>query len=181
MPDKDNNLFLYEALELRSEFKARIETLKSLLPENNLWDNNVYNRSKDENKEPVDTLDLDDIEKEIESLEKKGRKLNNAIQARNFNTTIKINNEEMSIAEALELRKATNEKIKELADKLKKSAYKKVIYKEDRNIEKEPNANFHDVFAELEKKRLLFRELNRKIRKVGYEITVDFIDEFGVE
>jgi hypothetical protein len=33
MPDEKNNLFLYEAIELRAEYDARIKTLKDLLPE----------------------------------------------------------------------------------------------------------------------------------------------------
>ena len=181
MTDENNKLYLYEALELRSEYKSRIETLKQFLPENNLYNKNVYSRDDSNNKEPVDTLDIEDIEKSIDSFQKKRRKLNNAIQACNFNNEIKINNEKMSIAEALELRKSVNKKIGELSDKLKKSAYKKVIYKEDRNIEKKPNNDFHEVYKELEDNRLLFRELNRKIRKAGYKLKVDFEDEFGVE
>lgn|GEM_PF-1528342 len=33
MPDTKNKLFLYEALELRAEYDARVKTLKDCLPE----------------------------------------------------------------------------------------------------------------------------------------------------
>ena len=33
MPDDKKDLYLYEALELRAEFNARIKSLKSLMPE----------------------------------------------------------------------------------------------------------------------------------------------------
>ena len=33
MADNKNNIYLYEAIELRAEYEARITTLKSLMPE----------------------------------------------------------------------------------------------------------------------------------------------------
>lgn len=176
MPDKDGNLYLYEALELRSEYRSRIETLKNILPENFKWGTGMYGNNKSDY-EPVDEFGVKKFEDKIKTLEKKQRLLNNAIQACNFNNYIKVNGEEMSIAEALNLRKATNEKIGELASKLIKSAYKRIEHKEDRDIEKKPSNSFTEVYEELSDKRKLFRELNRKIRKVGYELTVDFKDE----
>lgn len=176
MPDEDNNLYLYEALELRSEYKSRIETLKNILPENYKW-NNTYGMEKRSNDEPVDEFDVEKVEEEIKGLEKKSRMINNSIQATNFNNTINVNGENMSLAEALNLRKSVNEKIQELANKLTKSAYKSVEYKEDRNIEKKPNNSFNKVRKELEENRILFRNLNRAIREAGYKLTIDYKDE----
>ena len=92
MPDKKNNLFLYEALELRGEYKSRISTLKKLLPEN------VNQRSpfggSDLNK-PVKNFEPKKVREKIKKLEYKQRKLNNAIQLANFENKIKVNNEKM--------------------------------------------------------------------------------------
>ena len=44
MPDQNNKIYLYEALELRAEYNSRLNTYKDLLPEaqntsSGLWDN----------------------------------------------------------------------------------------------------------------------------------------------
>ena len=83
----------------------------------------------------------------------------------------------MRIAESLDLRKAVNRELAELQDMLKTSAYRRIIYKEERNIEENPALSFADISVDIEKKRLLFRELNRALRQVSFLTTVNFKDE----
>jgi hypothetical protein len=178
MPDDKKDLYLYEALELRAEFNARIKSLKSLMPEqqskSGVWSMRSDNR---ERLEPVDDFDSVICRKDIKKLEYKARKLNTAIQTTNFTNSVTVSGESMSIAESLDLRKAVNHELAELQDMLKISAYRRIIYKEERNIEENPALSFADISVEFEKKRLLFRELNRALRRVSFLTTVNFKDE----
>jgi hypothetical protein len=172
MPDKNNNLYLYEALELRGEYKARKETLNNILPENvrsGYLDNNEL--------ETVAELDIKKIREEIKKIENKEIKLNDAIQFANYANMFNVYETVMSIASALYLRKNTNDKIGELSNRLIESAYNKVIYKEGRNIIKKPSDDYIEVKNELEEKRLIFRELNRKLREISFITTINFKDE----
>ena len=178
MPDDKKDLYLYEALELRAEFKARINGLKSLMPEqqsnSGVWSMRSDNR---ERLEPVDDFDSVKCRKDIKKLEFKARKLNTAVQTTNFTNSITVSGESMSIAESLDLRKAVNRELAELQDMLKTSAFRRIIYKEERNIEENPALSFAGISGEIEKNRLLFRELNRALRRVSFLTTVKFKDE----
>lgn len=178
MPDEKNNLYLFEAIELRSEYDARIKTLSSLLPENR-ESGGYFSRKNSEYdvEKPVDDFDVEKTRNEIKTLRTKRRKLNNEIQKTNFNRTIKVGENTLTLAEALELRKQINEDIKELANQLKESAYAKVIYKEERDIVKKPKRNFTEVEKELEEKRILFRNINRGLHRANHEYRVNFKDE----
>ncbi|MFW6009000.1 MAG: hypothetical protein ACOCP8_07030 [archaeon] len=175
MPDKKNNLYLYEALELRGEYKSRLNALNSLLPENQGGSYGMLNNGG--NTKPVDKLDVKKIREEIKSLEFKQRKLNNAIQEANFNNKININNEDIKIVDALSYRNMVDKKIGELVNKLSDSAYYKIIHKENRTIEEDPILSYEDISKELEENRLIFRNLNRCLRKASFEILIDFKDE----
>lgn len=180
MPDEKNNLFLYEALELRAEFNSRLETLKELLPEaQNQSASGYLSRSSSENSKlrPIEQLDIESLREEIKKLKNKNRKLNNAIQQSNFETYIQFKGRDINLIEALETRKNINEEIKNLSIQLKKSAYEKIIYKEDRNIVEKPEISYTRIKKELEEKRLEFRKLNRKLRKISFETTIKFKDE----
>ena len=98
------DMYLYEALELRAEYQGRLASLKALVRE------------------------------KIRTLEYKSRKLNNAIQQINFTNEIEIDGEKMSIAETLEMRKSVNQEIADMQKILEESAYKTIIYKEERPI-----------------------------------------------
>ena len=177
MPNKKNDLYLYEALELRGEYESRLNTLRNLLPEHkNNGRGGLYGGGSDRF-EPVEDFDIKKIRENIKTIEYKQRKLNNAIQLANFENTIQVDGEEISLADALNLRKNTNEKIKLLSNQLSDCAYKKIIYKENRNIEETSDLEYEEIKKELEEKRKLFRELNRKLRKDSFEITIDFKDE----
>jgi predicted ATP-dependent endonuclease of OLD family len=175
MPNKKNKLYIYEALELRGEYKSRIKTLKKLLPEG--ANNNMRFGASSSRYEPVESLDVKKVREDIKTLEYKLRKLNNALQLANFQNKIEADGEKISIADALSLRKSTNENIKNKTNQLQNAAYKKVIYKENRNIEETSDLNYKEIKKQLEKERLLFRELNRKLRDVSFKIVIDFKDE----
>ena len=178
MSDKKNNIYLYEAIELRAEYEARITTLKSLLPEARENRDRFSFRRDDETKyRPVANFSVDEMREELRKLENKKRKLNNAIQYANFENHITVSGQEMNLAEALELRKSVNVQIGELNTQLVSSAYERVIYKEGRDIVESPDIEFPKIQKALEEKRLLFRELNRKLRDASCKIVIDFKDE----
>ena len=178
MPDESNNIYLYEALELRSEYESRLNTLKELLPESQNGDSSLWRGNHNDRKYvPIEELDMEELREKIKNLELKKRKLNNAIQKTNFETYINFQGKEINLTEALDLRKVVNEDIANLSKKLKKSAYKKIIYKEDRDIVEKPELYYKKVKNELEKKRIEFRNLNRKLRKISLKTVVDYKDE----
>ena len=113
----------------------------------------------------------------LRTLEFKKRKLNSAIQQANFNHTIEFRSDTISLHEALETRKALNLQIEELNTQIIESAYTKVIYKEDRETIEEPKISYHQAIDYLDKARQDFRELNHKLRKASFEITVSYQDE----
>jgi hypothetical protein len=57
------------------------------------------------------------------------------------------------------------------------AAYQRVIYKEDRDIVEDNELSYAECAEALEKARLAFRELNRKIRVASFSVEVDFQDE----
>jgi ribosomal protein S20 len=177
MPDDKNNIYLYEAFELRAEYNSSIETLKNLLPEAQNQDHSFYKSINNEKYQPIDEFNVKGLREEIKILEIKKRKLNNEIQKTNFNTNIEFNDQEINLAEALELRKSINEEIKDLSNQLTKAAYRKIIYKEDRDIVEEPDLSFVGIENSLKEKRLEFRELNRKLRKKSFETLINYQDE----
>jgi len=177
MPTKVRKLRLFEALELRSEYDARLKTLSECLPEKHenrgrmlFHDDEVVNR-------PARGFDIVKVREEIGALEQKRRDLNAAIQETNFHNTIELDANSISLAAALDLRKALNTKIGELHSMVTSSAWERVIYKEGRDIVRESHLDFAMCVAELDRVRHAFRELNRKLRTASFELEVDFRDE----
>jgi hypothetical protein len=170
-------LKLYEALELRAEFDARIKTLKDCLPEakeNRGW---LRTMRDAEQRRPSPDFDLDTAREAVRRLELKRRKLNGAIQQANFHHQIDHGGETITLSEALETRKSLNEAIGELHSLVVEAAWQRVIYKEDRDIVEENEASYTDSVERLDQARLDFRELNRKLRAATFEVIVDFRDE----
>jgi len=177
MPDIKNKLYLYEAIELRREYELRNKILNDLLSKQ-FGNIKEYRRHYDVQKfVKIPELDISEIRKKIRKIEFKKRKLHVAIQKINNTSKLTINKETMTLNEAVHLRKATHDRIKILRNLLNDAAYKKIIYKEGRNIEKIPYESFKETEEQLESNLLLFRELNRRIRKISFEKTVDFKDE----
>jgi hypothetical protein len=171
-------LYLYEALELRSEHDARIKTLKDCLPETKQnRDRFSFARDDEARRRPSPDFDLGEARKDLRKLEFKRRKLNAAIQETNFKHRIDFSGESMNLNEALEMRKGLNERLGELHTQVVKFAYQRVIYKEGRDIVEENEVTYADSVKNLEDVRMSFRDLNRKLRQASFEAVVDFQDE----
>ncbi len=178
MPTETKNLLLYEAIELRAEYDARIKTLKGLLPEARETRGRFSLRNDEDTRlRPVDAFSVDHTREQLDVLELKRRKLNNAMQRANFDNSVSIDGRDINLVEALELRKAVNQQLSELATQLGKAAYERVIYKEDRDIVEAPEVDYDRTRQTLEDKRRVFRLLNRALRAAAYQISVGFRDE----
>jgi hypothetical protein len=74
MPDKKGNVFLYEAIELRAEYDARIKALKSLLPEAKENRSRLsFGRDDEVKRRPVDGFSIDEVRDEMQKIEFKKR------------------------------------------------------------------------------------------------------------
>ncbi len=178
MPDANNRLYLYEALELRAEYDARIKTLKECLPEARQNRNRLsFVRDEGSMYRPSPEFNMAEVRDQLRGLEVKRRKLNSAIQQTNFQNQVQFRGDTLTINEALEIRKGLNERIGELHTQVVNSAYQRVIYKEGRDIVEPNELSYAGCVRSLEEARLAFRELNRKLRAVSFEIVVDFRDE----
>jgi len=178
MPDAKNRLFLYEALELRAEYDARIKTLKECLPEAK-QNRNRFSVLRDEEglHRPSADFNVVEVREQLRQLEIKRRKLNSAIQQANFQYRLQFRGDTLTLSETLEMRKGLNEQLGELHTQVVKSAYQRVIYKEDRDIVEPNELSYTECVKNLEGARVAFRELNRKIRAAAFEVSVDFLDE----
>lgn len=178
MPDDKKRLYLYEALELRSEYDARIKTLKESLPETKSnRERGFFGRDDDGQRRLSSEFDAAGARAQLRALEFKRRKLNSAIQKANFENQISIDGAEANLNEALETRKALNERIGECHTQVVAAAYERVIYKEGRDIVQKSEVSYSDAIKSLDDARIRFRNLNRQLRKSSFEVTVDFKDE----
>jgi hypothetical protein len=177
MNDNKRPLYLYEALELRSEYDARIKTLRDCLPETK-QNRERFSFSRDEGiRRASADFDAVSARKELKKIEIKRRKLNSAIQKANFSHFIDFHGDSINLSEALEIRKSLNEQIGELHNQVVNSSYQKVIYKEGRDIVEENEISYMDAVKNLDEARFAFRELNRKLRLASFETLVEFQDE----
>jgi hypothetical protein len=175
---KTRKLFIYEALELRAEYDARIKTFKDTLPETRQnRDRSFFARVEDGRRRPSPEFDMAEVRQQLRKLEVKRRKLNSAIQQANFNNQVEYRGESINLNEALETRKYLNEQIGELHTQVVDSAYEKIIYKEGRDIVEENELSYSSSVNDLDDTRLAFRELNRKLRKASFDTLVEFEDE----
>jgi hypothetical protein len=133
MPDDNGKLYLYEALELRSTYDREIRLLGRLInPEEGRRGVFVTERDGAERR-PAAGFDLQDTEARLKRL-----KLNEAIQVANFQNEIVFDGEPVSLARALQLRKALLQDLEQLAERAQEAAYVQIIHKEERDIEKVP-------------------------------------------
>jgi hypothetical protein len=175
---ENKKLFLYEALELRAEYDGRIKTIKDCLPE--VRQNRTsfsFIREDNGKRRPSPDFDVVRERKQLRKLEVKRRKLNSAIQHANFNHRIEFEGESINLNEALEARKGLNVKIGEIHTQVVNSAYQRIIYKEGRDIIEENELSYTECVDDLEKARIDFRALNRKLRKASFETMVEYRDE----
>jgi hypothetical protein len=99
MKDKKKTLYLYEALELRSEYDARIKTLKDCLPESK-QNRDRFSFTRDDGiRRPSPDFDAASARNELRKIENKRRKLNSSIQQANFNHFINFNGDSINLSE----------------------------------------------------------------------------------
>ena len=173
-----NTLRLYEALELRAEYDARLKTLKDCLPEACRERRHLsFDREEQSRNRPSPDFDLAEVRQQLKSLEFRRRKLNTAIQEANFQHQVEFGGESLRLSEALELRKGLNTQLGELHTQLVEAAYQRVIYKEDRDIVEDNERSYTECSSALEEARISFRTLNRAIRAAAFVVAVNFEDE----
>ena len=89
MPDHMNNLFLYEALELRAEYDARIKELRALLPEaKESRERFAFRADDDVKRRPAAGFSAQTVREELNALPARKRGLNTAVQRANFDSRI---------------------------------------------------------------------------------------------
>jgi hypothetical protein len=146
MPDDKGNLYLFEAIELRNVYDRRIKLMEELTEGDDDRSDGLFRNREEDEKEPATGFDPKKIEGELKRLKVKRIKLNQEIQAANFKYRIDHNGESISIAEALEIRKNLLDDIKSISQRAVSSAYKRIIYKEKRDIVKSPKQPFEKVY-----------------------------------
>ena len=179
MPDKKGNLYLFEAIELRNEYDRHIRLLeyffKKDLVEEDVYSSHYENPNR--NQELADDFNLNEMKQLLKKLQTKRLKLNQAIQVANINYQIHFNGENISIAEALDIRKSVLSDLSADSNNAIGSAYKKIIYKEKRDIIKTPQQSFNDSYSQFKKNLKIIRDLIIQIHKYNHEEIVNFKEE----
>jgi hypothetical protein len=175
MPDEKGNLYLFEAIELRNEYDRHIKLIQSLLAIKNY-------HAQDESLIPSSESDSTGFSpKEFEikqrKLEAKRIKLNMAIQLTNFETTIDFDGEQISLTEALEVRKKLLSEISYKGDVVRESAFKQIIHKEERDIVKEPMHLFKEAYEDYQNTTNTLRRLLNIMHISNHKSTTNFRDE----
>jgi hypothetical protein len=171
------DLYLFEALELRTEYDRKIALLKSILGSSESSRDIFSIRSEADKKDFDDDFDLKKSEQELKGLETRRVKLNQAIQATNFTATLAFKDSTIPLAEALEVRKGLLNDIEALGSKVKKSVFKEIVHKEERDIVHRPRYRFGETYREYGEKLEDLRTLNSSIHRWNHSVTVTFKDE----
>lgn len=177
MPNEKGYLYLFEAIELRNEFDRHISLLKHILEEDQRKSTGFLRSSEDDLKEPTADFKPKEMEDELKKIQTKRVALNQAIQEANFSKRINHAGKEISIAEALEVRKSLLAEIDLMKDRVRDSAYKRIIHKEERDIVHEPKHSFPEVYDEFKSKIANLRELVNKIHLANHQSEVKFREE----
>lgn len=177
MPDKKGNLYLFEAIELRNEYDRHIKLLEELLEEDKSKRGRLLQSSNEEEKEPAADFEQEELEERLKKLQTKRVKLNQAIQMANFEYQISYNGEDISIAEALEIRKNLLSDQKAISQRVLSSAYNRIIHKEERDIVHEPRHSFKETYEEFQNNLKQLRHLITQIHVANHENSVEFKDE----
>jgi hypothetical protein len=176
MAEAKDKLFLYEAIELRNDYDHHIRLLEALLDGGDFDQENYYRDDKEE-KEPAADFNNDVIEKALKKLQTKRVKLNQAIQMANFTTPIQFEGEKISVAEALEIRKRLKTDLAAEQKRVVKSAFKRIIHKEERDIVHESKYTFTDSYQRYLESLRKLRQLALAIHKMNHESIVNFREE----
>lgn len=175
MADEKGNLYLYEAIELRNEYDRHIGLLQGLMGEPSK--RRGLFKDDDEDKEPATDFDPKETEDKLKKLQTKRVKLNQKIQETNFEVRIDCEGENISIAEALILRKNLLSDLNAVVARVEKSSYRRVIHKEERDIYQEPRYKFDESYKEYQKCLEQLRRLVNQIHAVNHTAIVKFKDE----
>jgi hypothetical protein len=176
MPTPNGDLYIFEAIELRNEYDRQIWLIEKLIEEEHAQRDRFYGREEEE-KEPVSEFSPREFEEKLKKIQTKRVKLNQAIQVANFNYQIEFNGEKISIAEALEIRKNLFADLEAIAERVKTSAYKRIIHKEERDIVHEPRQPFRETYEEYQENLKKLRDLITKIHIANHKNSVNFKDE----
>ncbi len=174
MPDKNNNLYLFEAIELRNEYDRHISLIENLLTGNR---REGFYRSDEEEREPADDFDLNEFRQKLKKLQTKRVKLNQAIQAANFTVTFKFEGEKITLAEALEIRKNLLAEREALSKRVADAAYKRIIHKEERDIIRNTVHSFTQSYEQYKNSLKKLRKLLSEIHILNHKRSVEFKDE----
>jgi hypothetical protein len=178
MPDDNGKLYLYEALELRSAYDREIRLLGRLINPEEGGRRGAFLTERDSaERRPAAGFDLQDTEARLKRLKVRRLKLNEAIQVANFQSEIVFDGERVSLARALELRKALLQDLEQLTERAQEAAYVRIIHKEERDIEKVPPRAFGDAYAEFEQALERLRSLVTALHLANHAVTVTFRDE----
>ncbi len=126
---------------------------------------------------PAPGFELKSVEEGLKRLKTKRLKLNEAIQVTNFRAELEFEGDKISLARALEQRKALLEDLERLAERTLESAYIKVIHKEERDIEKQSPRPYEQTHAEHEQVLERLRGLVTALHRANHTMTVAFRDE----
>jgi hypothetical protein len=178
MPDENGRLYLYEALELRAEYDHKIGLLEKLARPEHAKRGSWGTLDRDgPDLVPAPGFDLKASEETVARLRVRRMKLNEAIQVANFRAEIDLDGERISLARALELRKALKEELERHSSQTVEAAYTRVIHKEERDIVKEPPRRFEASYGDFESTLARLRRLVTALHRANHLVTVAFRDE----
>jgi hypothetical protein len=184
MTDKKGNLNLFEAIELRNGYDRHIGLIKKLIsvkPYQTADEDQYYGRSApksfDVENRPAEGFDPKEMELKLKKLETKRLKLNMAIQSTNFASVIDFNGEQISITEALEIRKKLQAEFDNKSKCVTDSAYKQITHKEKRDIEHQPKDSFCETYEDFQNSLIQLRQLTNKIHITNHVSVTNFKGE----
>ena len=183
MADKKGNLNLLEAIELRNGYDRHIGLIKKLLSvkpyqrHEEEYYHHAAPKSFDVENRPAEGFDPKEMELKLKKLETKRLKLNMAIQSTNFASTVDFDGEQISITEALEIRKKLQAEFDSKSKCVTDSAYKQITHKEKRDIEHHPADSFQETYEDFQNSLTQLRRLTNKIHLANHASVTDFKDE----
>jgi hypothetical protein len=179
MPDTKGNLYLFEALELRKEYDRHIKMLEDVLGIRESKRDRLFSARDEEEMEPAAGFDPEKMEAALKKLQTKRVKLNQAVQKANFENPVQFAGEEISLAEALEVRKNLLADQEALGRRVSEAAYKRIIHKEGRDIVREPRQQFAESHASFLFNLRNIRQLMAHIHHANHTVTVAYKNEPG--
>lgn len=177
MTSSNRNLYLFEAIELRKEYDRQIRVFEDLLKASQPENDRLSAQPSDGHPVPAIDFDLKSAEHQLHRLCNRRIKLNLAIQTANFANQFQFEEEQISLAEALEIRKSLIAELPLLEHRVLDSAFKSVIHKEERDIVLEPIIPFRENYETFHAHLGRLRELLNQIHVLNHTCQVNFPKE----